>query len=151
MILEDKIYKDYVDALKGKNRPKSDFLSFIRAELKNSAIELKKDKLDDSEVLNALKKQKKRLEESYEMMQKSQRADILQGLKMELAILDEYLPRQLSDGELASLVEQTIKDMGASSIKDMGRVMKEILAKAGASADSKKVSEIVKTKLTNQQ
>lgn len=151
MLLEDKIYKDYVDALKGKNRPKSDFLSFIRAELKNSAIELKKDKLDDSEVLNALKKQKKRLEESYEMMQKSQRTDILQGLKMELAILDEYLPRQLSDGELASLVEQTIKDMGASSIKDMGRVMKEILAKADASADSKKVSEIVKTKLTNQQ
>lgn len=150
MTLEDKIYKDYVDALKSKNRPKSDFLSFIRAELKNSAIELKKDKLDDNEVLSALKKQKKRLEESYEMMQKSQRADVLGGLKMELAILDEYLPRQLTDSELANLVEQTIKDTGASSIKDMGRVMKEILAKAGASADSKKVSEIVKAKLATQ-
>lgn len=150
MALEDKIYKDYVDALKSKNRPKAEFLSFIRAELKNSAIEFKKDKLDDNEVLNALKKQKKRLEESYEMMQKSQRADILDGLKVELSILDEYLPRQLSDAELSQLVEQTIKDTGASSIKDMGRVMKEILAKAGASADSKKVSEIVKAKLTNQ-
>ncbi|MDD4182628.1 MAG: GatB/YqeY domain-containing protein [Candidatus Omnitrophica bacterium] len=147
MMLEDKIYKDYVDALKGKNRPKAEFLSFIRAELKNSAIELKKDKLDDNEVLNALKKQKKRLEESYEMMQKSQRADVLDSLKVELKILEEYLPRQLSDSELTSLVEQAIKDTGASSIKDMGRVMKEILAKAGGSADSKKVSEIVKTKL----
>jgi len=150
MTLEDKIYKDYVEALKARNKQKSDFLSFIRAELKNSAIEFKKDKLDDNEVLNAIKKQKKRLEESYEMMQKSQRADILDGLKVELSILDEYLPRQLSDAELSGLVEQTIKDMGASSIKDMGRVMKEILAKAGASADSKKVSEIVKAKLTNQ-
>lgn len=151
MILEDKIYKDYVDALKSKNRHKSDFLSFIRAELKNSAIELKKDKLDDNEVLTALKKQKKRLEETKAAVQQSQRADILEGLKTELAILDGYLPRQMSDSELASLVEQTIKEMGASSIKDMGRVIKEILSKAGASVDSKKVSEIVKTKLTNQQ
>jgi hypothetical protein len=150
MMLEDKIYKDYVEALKARNKQKSDFLSFIRAELKNGAIELKKDKLDDNEVLSALKKQKKRLEESYAMMQKSQRADILDGLKAESAILDEYLPRQLDDGELTTLVEQTIKELGASSIKDMGRVIKEILAKAGASADSRKVSEVVKAKLTNQ-
>jgi len=150
MMLEDKIYKDYVEALKARNKPKSDFLSFIRAELKNSAIELKKDKLEDNEVLTALKKQKTRLEASYEMMQKSQRADILEGIKAELALLDEYLPRQLTDSELASLVEQTIKDTGASSIKDMGRVIKEIIAKAGASADSKKVSEVVKAKLTGQ-
>ncbi|MFA5007951.1 MAG: GatB/YqeY domain-containing protein [Candidatus Omnitrophota bacterium] len=150
MTLEEKIYKDYVDALKAKNRSKSDFLSFIRAELKNGAIELKKDKLDDNEVLGALKKQKKRLEEAYEQMEKSQRTDILEGLKKELAIIDEYLPRQLNDSELASLAEQTIKELGASSIKDMGRVMKEILAKAAASADSKKASEIVRAKLTNQ-
>ena len=150
MMLEDKIYKDYVEALKARNKQKSDFLSFIRAELKNNAIELKKDKLDDNEVLSALKKQKKRLEESYAMMQKSQRADILDGLKAESAILDEYLPRQLDESELTTLVEQTIKELGASSIKDMGRVIKEILAKAGASADSRKVSEIVKAKLTNQ-
>jgi hypothetical protein len=64
--------------------------------------------------------------------------------------LDEYLPRQLDENELTTLVEQTIKELGASSIKDMGRVIKEILAKAGASADSRKVSEIVKAKLTNQ-
>lgn len=150
MTLEEKMYQDYVTALKARDKAKSDFLSFIRSELKNSAIELKKDKLDDGEVLNVLKKQKKRLEESYEMMQKSQRADVLEGLKQELAILEGYLPRQLTDGELSDLVAQAIKDMGASSIKDMGRVMKEILAKAGGSADSKKVSELVKAKLANQ-
>lgn len=150
MTLEEKIYKDYVEALKARNKPKSDFLSFIRAELKNSAIELKKDKLEDAEVLNSLKKQKKRLEESLEMMQKSQREDVLSGIKAELAILDGYLPRQLSEAELTSLVDETIKETGASSIKDMGRVMKEVLAKAGASADSKKVSETVKAKLTAQ-
>ncbi|MFA5271773.1 MAG: GatB/YqeY domain-containing protein [Candidatus Omnitrophota bacterium] len=147
-MLEDKLYKDYVEALKAKDREKSGFLSFIRAELKNNAITLKKDKLEDAEVLNVLKKQKKQLEETKETIKDSQRDDLLQSLLKEITILNEYLPKPLADDELASITEQTIKELGASSMKDMGRVMKEVVAKVGAAADSKKISEIVKIKLT---
>jgi len=149
-MLEDKIYKDYVEALKAKDREKSGFLSFIRAELKNNAITLKKDKLDDVEVLNVLKKQKKQLEETKETIKDTQRDDLVKNLQKEIALLGEYLPKQLEDSELASVIEQTIKELGAATIKDMGKVMKEVLAKVGAAADSKKVSEIVKVKLTPQ-
>jgi hypothetical protein len=149
-MLEDKIYKDYVEALKAKNRAKSDFLSFVRAEIKNNAITLKKDKLEDTEVLAVLKKQKKQLEEAKETIKDSQRQEEVKNLQNELAILDEYLPKQLSESELTLIIEQVIKETNASAIKDMGRVMKEVLAKVGAAADSKKVSDIVKAKLIPQ-
>lgn len=148
-MLEDKIYKDYVEALKARNSEKSGFLSFIRAELKNNAIALKKDKLEDGEVLIVLKKQKKQLEETKETIKDTQREDLVKNLQKEITILDEYLPKQLGDNELASVIEQTIKELGAVSIKDMGKVMKEVLVKVGAAADSKKVSEIVKAKLSS--
>ncbi len=148
MTLEEKIYKDYVDALKAKNRARSDFLSFIRAELKNNAIAARKDKLEDDEAMNALKKQKKRLEETKEMIAQSGKADMIEATNREIAILDEYLPKQLGDDELTVIIEQIMKEQGASSIKDMGRVMKEVIAKVGAQADSKKISDIVKRKLS---
>ncbi|MFA6281522.1 MAG: GatB/YqeY domain-containing protein [Candidatus Omnitrophota bacterium] len=149
-MLEDKLYKDYVEAMKAKNRQKSDFLSFVRAELKNTAINLKKDKLDDAEVLNVIKKQKKQLEEAKETIKDGQREETRQALIKEIAILEEYLPKQLSESELTSVIEQVIKDTGAASMKDMGKVMKEVVAKVGAAADSKKISDIVKAKLTPQ-
>ena len=149
-MLEDKLYKDYVEAMKAKNRQKSDFLSFVRAELKNTAINLKKDKLDDAEVLNVIKKQKKQLEEAKETIKDGQREEARQALIKEIAILEEYLPKQLSESELTSVIEQVIKDTGAASMKDMGKVMKEVVAKVGAAADSKKISDIVKAKLTPQ-
>lgn len=148
MTLEEKIYKDYVEALKAKNRSKSDFLSFIRAELKNAAIGAKKDKLDDNEAMAVLKKQKKRLEETKEIVSKSGKADIIEAATNEIAILEEYLPKQLGDKELTAIIEQITGEQGASSLKDMGRVMKEVISKVGAQADSKKISDIVKKKLS---
>ena len=149
MLLEDKIYQDYVTALKAKDKAKTGFLSFVRADLKNRAIELKKDKLDDSEVLAVLKKQQKRLQDSKESITASGRTELIQGLEQELALLAEYLPKPLADEELAKIVKDTISDLGAASMKDMGKVMKEILAKVGVRADSKKVSSLVKECLSS--
>ena len=147
IMLEEKIYQDYLGALKERNRQKIDFLSFVRAQLKNAAIELKKKKLDDNEVLTVLKKQKKRLAESKESIVSSQRSDLIEDLERELAILDGYLPKPLEESELLAIIDQVIAHLSASSMKEMGKVMKEVLAQAGVRADSRKVSELVKEKL----
>ncbi|MDD5194760.1 MAG: GatB/YqeY domain-containing protein [Candidatus Omnitrophica bacterium] len=148
-MLEERIYKDYVEALKSRNKEKSDFLSFIRAEVKNAALELKKNKLEDNEVLTVLAKNKKRLEDAKSTLGASSAGDFLEKTEKEIVILSEYLPKKITDSELSLIVEEAVKAMGASSIKDMGRVMKEVLAKVGVTADSKTVSDMVKKRLSS--
>lgn len=150
-MLEDKIYQDYVEALKSRNKSKSEFLSFIRSELKNEAINLKVEKLDDAQALIVLKKQQKRLLDTKDAIVSSQRSDLLQNIEQESNILNQYLPKPLKDAELLQIVEEVISKTKASSIKDMGRVMKEVLTQVGVKADSKKVSSLVKEKLSSLQ
>jgi uncharacterized protein YqeY len=148
MMMEERIYKDYVEALKSRNKERVDFLSFIRAELKNSAIELKKNALEDNEVLSVLAKTKKRLEDAKVTVGDA-RGDFLEKTEKEIAILSEYLPKSLAENEIVAVVEETVKVLGASSIKDMRRVMKEVLSKVGLKADSKTVSDLVKKRLSS--
>ncbi|MCM8779135.1 MAG: GatB/YqeY domain-containing protein [Candidatus Omnitrophica bacterium] len=147
-MLEEKIYQDYLQALKIREKEKIDFLSFIRSELKNFAIQLRKDKLNDEEVLTVLHKQKKRLEETKESIRDSGRPDILDKIKREEELLNTYLPQALSEDELLEIIERKILETKATSLKDMGKVMKEVLAEVGVRAEAKKVSELVKYKLT---
>jgi len=148
-MLEDKIYQDYTQALRAKDRQKIDFLSLIRADIKNQAISLKKDKLDDTEVLAVLKKAQKKLQDAKESITKSGRTDLIEGLEKELAILDQYLPKPLEEAQILEIVNTVISETSASSMKDMGKVMKEVLVRVGVRADSKKVSSLVKEKLSS--
>jgi len=99
--------------------------------------------------LPIIKKLQKRLLDSKENIIKSQRQDLIQNLEEELGILEEYLPKPLEDSELLQIIQDIIAKTGASSMKDMGKVMKEVLDTVGVRADSKKVSSIVKDKLTS--
>ena len=146
-VLEERIYRDYLQALKDKDRHRIEFLSFIRAELKNVAIELKKDKLQDNQVWEVLKKQKKRLSEIKETALSSNRSDVLRAIEKELAILESYLPQPLSETELSTVIDEVISQLSATSLKDMGRVIKAVLEKVGARAEPKEVSRLVKEKL----
>jgi len=148
-MLEDKIYQAYTSALKAKDRKKSEFLSFIRADIKNQAINLKKEKLEDAEVLAVLKKAQKKLQDAKENIAKSGRQDLIEDLEQELAILSEYLPKPLGEAELTEIVTTVISELEASSMKDMGKVMKEVLSRVGVRADSKAVSNLVKSKLSS--
>ena len=147
-MLEEKIYADYVKAMKAKEKEKSAFLSFLRADLKNQAISLKKDKLEDKEAIDVLKKQKKKLLDSQEQMEKSDRVELLEQVKAEIAIVQGYLPETLPQEEVAKVISEVIAEAGASSMNDMGRVMKLSLEKLSGRADSKDVSQIVKAKLS---
>lgn len=147
-MLHEQIYKDYVQAMKARDKKRSEFLSYIRGELKNVAIDLKKDNLEDNEVLTVLNKQKKRLSDAKAEYEKSNRTDLIDDLNQELRLLSEYLPEQLSEEKVNSIVDEVIAETSASSMKDMGMVMKQVLAKVGVSADAKLVSAMVKEKLS---
>lgn len=148
-MLEEKIYQDYVAALKSKNKHKADFLSFVRAGLKNKAIDLKCDKLDDEMVLAALKKEQKRLLDTKQSLIDSGRRQLLEDTEKELAIIRGYLPRPLEEERLKTIISEVIASTKATSIKDMGKVMKEVLDKTAGRADSKTVSQIVRNKLSD--
>ncbi|MBN3039902.1 MAG: GatB/YqeY domain-containing protein [Candidatus Omnitrophica bacterium] len=148
-MLEERIYQDYCQALKAKEKEKSSFLSFIRSALKNKAIELRKEKLDDNEAVSVIRKEKKRILDAKETISSSQRQDLMASIEKELSILEQYLPQPLSDNELAAIIEQAINQTDAASLKDMGKVMKNVLEAAGARADSKKISQLVKERLSS--
>ncbi len=148
-MLEERIYKDYIQALKSKEKEKFEFLGFLRAELKNKAISLRKEKLEDKEVIEILRKQKKKLLEFRDSVEKSSRQDILAKLDNEISIIEEYLPTSLSKEEISKIVEELIKEVGASSLKDMGKVMKVALERVSQRAEAKDIAQIVKEKLSS--
>jgi hypothetical protein len=145
----DQIYKDYIAARKEKNQKKSQFLGYIRSELANRAKELKQEKLKDPEALRILKKQEKKLKEAKESSKASQREDIKKELEIELETLSQYLPEQLSLEKTEAVIDEIISKAQASSISDMGKVMKKVLAKIGAQSNPKEISEIVRKKLSS--
>jgi uncharacterized protein len=147
-MLEDKIYQDYVAAMKAQDKPKIEFLSFIRAAFRNAAIDLKVKKLEDKDALVVLQKQQKRLMDTKDSLKAANRADLTQANEKELSLIAEYLPKSLSSEELAKIIAETITELNAAGMKDMGRVMKELSAKIAGRADAKSVSELVKSKLS---
>jgi uncharacterized protein YqeY len=149
MSLEQKIQSDYIAAMKAKDQHKSQFLSFIRAEIKNAAIDLKKrDGLMDEDVIVVLKKQKKRLEDARDQMATAGRQELVSNTEREIALVDEYLPQPLTEEELSAIVDAKIRETGAATVKDMGALMKAVLAECGGRADNKKVSEMVRSRLS---
>ncbi|RJP29623.1 MAG: GatB/YqeY domain-containing protein [Candidatus Omnitrophota bacterium] len=149
MLLEEKILNDYKDALKKKDAPRSSALSYLRSQLKNIAIDKKKDVLDDNEVVIVIKKQIKKLEDSIEQFKKGMRQDLVEKESAELDLLKSYLPQELAAEELKKIVDETVSALGAVSLKDMGRVMKEVIEKSQGRADNKLVSDLVRAKLSN--
>ncbi len=146
-MLQEQINKDYIEALKQKNIVKSSTLNFLRAQLKNMSIEKKKEALDDAEVITVIKKQVKQRQDSIEQFEKGGRLDLVQKERAELDILKAYLPQEASEQEIIAIVRECIKEVSASSVRDMGKVMKLVISKLAGRADNKKVSEIVRNTL----
>lgn len=146
-MLEEKILNDFKDAMKQKDSLKVSTLSFLRGQLGYAALEKKKDKLDDSDCLAVIKKLMKQRQDSIEQFTAGGRMDLADKEAKELLILKGYVPPEMSREEIVKIVEEAVKTLGASGIKDMGNVIKEVRLKAGASADGKLVSELVREKL----
>jgi uncharacterized protein YqeY len=148
MELLPKIMNEIKEAMKSKDALKVSTLRFLQSAIKNREIELRPQPMSNDEVMAVLKKLVKQRKESIEQYKAGGRQDLVDQESAELKILETYLPAQMSKDQVEQLVADVITSTGAKSIKDMGSVMKEVLARSQGSADNKLVSEIVRAKLS---
>ncbi|HXF05315.1 MAG TPA: GatB/YqeY domain-containing protein [Blastocatellia bacterium] len=148
MALQERIHNDMIAALKAKDELRLSTLRLIKAALKNREVSLMRP-LDDAGVIEVLKSLIKQRRESVEQYRAGGRTDLAEKEEKEIAIIEEYLPAAMSDAELERIVAETIAELGATTLKDMGRVMKAVMAKLeGQLFDGKVVNQMVRTKLS---
>jgi len=149
MSLKDKIINDLTTAMKAKDANRLSVLRMVKANIMNRQIEKGAD-LTDEEITKALQSLVKQRKDSIDQYEKAGRTELAEKEQTELIVLEEYLPQAASKEEIEQAVADAISETGASSIKEMGAVMKAAQAKlAGKAADGKLVSETVKMKLQN--
>jgi uncharacterized protein YqeY len=148
MSLKDKIISDLTDAMKAKDAGRLSTLRMVKANLMNRQIE-KGGELTDEEVTKALQSLVKQRRDSIEQYEKAGRTELAEKEAAEISHIEAYLPQAATPEEIAAAVDIAVAETGASSMKDMGNVMKAAMANlAGKPADGKLVSEAVKRKLT---
>ena len=144
----ESIKKDLMNAMKEQDKFRLSVLRMLKSALQAEEIN-KKDSLSDEEVLNVIKKQVKVRTASLEEYKTYNREDLASELEKEISILKEYLPEELSDEELNSIIDSQFEELKPTSIKDMGKVIKAVSAIVGTRADMSVVSKIIKDKLSN--
>ena len=146
-MLKEQLMQDLKDAMKEKDTIKKDTVQMVRAAI----LQIEKDKgieVDDNKIIEIIAKEVKGKKDALVDFEKAQRQDLIDQTNKEMEILNKYLPKQLTKEEIKSEVEDVIKAIGATSMKDMGAVMKEAKAKIGAAADGRTINEVVKELLS---
>lgn len=146
MPIQAQIEQDYLAAFKAHDQAKVDVLRLMKAAMKNAEIELRKTTLDDAEAITVLTREAKRRKESIAMYQQGNRPELAQTEEAELEMIGRYLPAQIDDTALATIVTETISSMQAT-VKDFGKVMGAVMAKVKGQADGNRVSAAVKQQL----
>ncbi len=142
-MLKEKLMNDLKDAMKEKNINKKNAIQMVRTAI----LQIEKDKgieVEDAKILEIIAKEVKTRKDSIAEFEKGGREDLVNQAKEEIETLSVYLPKQLSIEEIKEKVSAIIERIGATSMKDMGAVMKEAKAEMGASADGKTINEVVK-------
>jgi uncharacterized protein YqeY len=143
----DRINEDLKAAMKSKDSDRLSTLRMVKTALKNREID-KMEALTDDESIKVLQSLVKQRRDSIEQYQQAGRIDLAEKEAAELKVIEEYLPAALDEAAIARVVEETVVETGASSMKEMGAVMKAVMAKlAGQTVDGKVVNQIVKSKL----
>ena len=146
-MLKEQLLNDLKESMKNKDLVRKNTIQMIRAAI----LQVEKDKqieLTEEQVIEIIAKESKKRKDAQTEFEKSGREDLINQNKEEIAILSEYLPKQLSEEEIESIVKKVIEETGAATMKEMGIVMKKSKEQIGAVADGRTVSEIVK-KLLN--
>lgn len=142
-MLKEKLLEDLKESMKEKQVLRKNVVQMIRAAI----LQVEKDKqieLNDNQVLEIIAKESKKRKDSLADYEKSGREDLINQVKEEIKIISEYLPKQLTKEEITEIVKQVIEETGATSMKDMGKVMKASKEKMGASADGKTINEVAR-------
>jgi hypothetical protein len=148
MSLRDQIVADMTAAMKAKDTARTSTLRMLKAAIVNRQIE-KGGELDEEELMKLLRTQVKQRRDSVEQYEKGGRQDLVDKEMAEIAVIEGYLPQAASPEEIDQAVAAAIAETGATSMKEMGAVMKAVMPRlAGKNADGRAVSEAVKTKLS---
>ena len=142
-MLKERLMQDLKDAMKNKDEIKKNTVQMVRAAI----LQIEKDKgiqVENDKILEIIAKEVKSKKDVIKDFEKAERQDLIDQTNKEIEILQNYLPRQLSKEEIKEELKKIIEDLGATSIKDMGNIMKEAKAKFGASADGKTINEVAK-------
>ncbi len=147
MSLHDRLSEDLKLAMKAKDQLRMDVIRMVKAAIFNRQLELKKD-LDDAEMSRVMTTLVKQRREAAEQYQKANRQDLAGKELREISIIESYLPKALSQDEIGQLIEAVIRETGAKTLKEMGAVMKTVMARlAGQTVDGKQISDLVRAKL----
>lgn len=150
MSLKDRIGEDIKIAMKAKDKIRLETVRSIKKivlEKESSVRPLGQESLTEAQEIEVLVQLAKQRRDSIAQYQQANRHDLADQEAQELAILEEYLPKQLSDEEVAAAIDQIIAQVGATSAKDMGKVMGPVMQQLKGKADGKKVQDLVKAKL----
>lgn len=142
-MLKEKLLDDLKNSMKEKNELRKNVVQMVRAAI----LQVEKDKqieLTDEQIIEIMAKEAKKRRDSISDYEKGGREDLVNNIKQEVSIIEEYLPKQLSKEEVLTIVKDVITEVGATSIKDMGKVMKAAKEKIGAASDGKTINEAVK-------
>lgn len=143
MSLKERLLQDMKNAMKEKDNIKKDTIQMVRA----AVLQIEKDKkvsLDDDGVIEVIAKEIKSKKDALPDFERSGRQDLIDKLNREISILMEYLPEQLSEGEIEEIVKNAIKETGASSAREIGKVMQAVMPKVKGRADGKVVNQIAR-------
>lgn len=144
MALTERINDDLKAAMKSRDEAKVSTLRMLKAAVSNAAIQKGKADLEDGEILEVIQRSLKQHQESVEAFTKGGRADLVQKETREAEILKGYLPAALPEAELKALIQEAVREAGASGPQGMGSVMKAVMPKIKGRADGKQVSDLVK-------
>ena len=146
--MKDKIIKDIMAAMKSQDKERLTVLRSVKGAMQLEEINKKKD-LDDNEVIAVISKQIKIRKESIAEFAKGNRQDLVDQTEKEIAILNEYMPEQLSDEEVSKIIDEAIKEVNPTAPSDMGKVMKLLTPKLTGKADMSNVSKLVKERINS--
>ena len=146
MTMKTRLEDDMKQAMRERNVPRRDVIRLLRSAIRNEEIRVQKD-LDDDAVVQVLSRQAQQRRDSIEAFTQGSREDLADKERVELDIIMEYMPQQLSSDEIVELVAQTIAQVGASGPGDMGKVMSVIMPKVRGRAEGREVSAAVMARL----
>ncbi len=149
MSLEERISREYVQAMKNKATDLSATINYLRAMIKQVKVDRRLDAVSDDDVIAVVKKQIKQRQDSIAQFEKGGRPELAAKEQAELDVMKTYLPAEMPAEEIRRVIDAVVAETGASSLKDMGNVMKAVREKVGGGADGKLVSELVKEKLAS--
>ena len=148
MSLAQRLTEAMKEAMKAKQPLRLGVIRLIRSAIKNAEID-KKIEMGDAEIISVMSTMLKQRRESAQIFRENDRIDLAEKEEQEIVVIQEFLPQPLSTDEIKQLVEQAITAVGATSMKQMGQVMKQVTAQTVGRADGRQVSELVKSCLTS--